>query len=69
MKTQKKRKKEADPWLEILENIDQYAVETEIEDLAENHDHYLYGTPTIMKPVFVDTSALIAMGDKMEDVL
>ncbi len=34
-----------DPWIEFLENIDQYAVETGIEDLAKNHDHYLYGIP------------------------
>lgn len=32
-------------WMEFLENIDEYAIETGIEDLAENHDHYLYGTP------------------------
>lgn len=32
-------------WSEFLENIDQYAVETGIKDLASNHDHYLYGTP------------------------
>ena len=42
---QEKEKIEEDPWVEFLENIDQYAVETGIEDLAENHDHYLYGTP------------------------
>jgi hypothetical protein len=29
-------------WEEFLANIDQYAVETGISDLAENHDHYLY---------------------------
>lgn len=32
-------------WGDFLENIDEYAVETGISDLAENHDHYLYGTP------------------------
>lgn len=42
---QEKEKIEADPWMEFLDNIDQYAVETGIKDLAENHDHYLYGTP------------------------
>lgn len=26
-------------------NIDEIAVDTGIEDFAENHDHYLYGTP------------------------
>jgi hypothetical protein len=34
-----------EPWSEFLDNIDQYAVETGIKDLAANHDHYLYGTP------------------------
>ena len=34
-----------DAWSEFLENIDEYAVETGIKDLAENHDHYLYGVP------------------------
>jgi len=42
---QEEEKMEEDPWIEFLGNIDQYAVETGIEDLAENHDHYLYGTP------------------------
>ena len=32
-------------WEDFLENIDEYAVETGISDLAVNHDHYLYGTP------------------------
>ncbi len=26
-------------------DIDEIAVDTGIEDFAENHDHYLYGTP------------------------
>lgn len=35
--------KDIDPWDELdFENI---AVDTEIEDFALNHDHYLYGTP------------------------
>jgi hypothetical protein len=35
--------KDLDPWDELdFENI---AVDTEIEDLALNHDYYLYGTP------------------------
>jgi hypothetical protein len=35
--------KDIDPWDELdFENI---AVDTEIEDLALNHDYYLYGTP------------------------
>ena len=34
-------KKEKDPLLD-LKNI---AIETGIKDLAEHHDHYLYGTP------------------------
>ena len=29
-----------DPWLEPVEN---YAVDTGIEDFSLNHDHYLYG--------------------------
>jgi hypothetical protein len=32
-----------DPWDNL--NIDEIAVDTGIEDFAENHDHYLYGTP------------------------
>ncbi|MDM8564859.1 hypothetical protein QUF74_04325 [Candidatus Halobeggiatoa sp. HSG11] len=32
-----------DSWIEFLENIEQYAVETGIKDFAKNHDHYLYG--------------------------
>lgn len=32
-----------DPWDEI--NFSEIAVDTGIEDFAENHDHYLYGTP------------------------
>lgn len=31
-----------DPWLEPVEN---YAVDTGIEDFSLNHDHYLYGVP------------------------
>jgi len=34
-----------DPWLTFLDQIDQYAVDTGIEDLSLNHDHYLYGVP------------------------
>ncbi len=40
-----KTEKNDDMWTDFLENIDKYAVETGIKDLAENHDHYLYGTP------------------------
>lgn len=32
-----------DPWLDL--DIDDIAVDTGIEDLSLNHDHYLYGTP------------------------
>lgn len=32
-----------DPWDNL--NIDEIAVDTDREDFAENHDHYLYGTP------------------------
>ncbi len=31
-----------DPWDNL--NIEKIAVDTGIEDFAENHDHYLYGT-------------------------
>jgi hypothetical protein len=31
-----------DPWLEPVED---YAVDTGIEDFSLNHDHYLYGVP------------------------
>lgn len=34
---------ENDPWDNL--DIDEIAVDTGIEDFAENHDHYLYGTP------------------------
>ncbi|HLC15160.1 MAG TPA: hypothetical protein VJL89_02905 [Thermodesulfovibrionia bacterium] len=32
-----------DPWSNP--DIDLPSIDTEIEDLAENHDHYLYGLP------------------------
>ena len=32
-----------DPWDNL--NIEKIAVDTGIEDFAENHDYYLYGTP------------------------
>ncbi|MGE0086108.1 MAG: hypothetical protein AB7S75_17005 [Desulfococcaceae bacterium] len=32
-----------DPWDNL--NIDEIAVDTGIEDFAENHDYYLYGIP------------------------
>ena len=32
-----------DPWDNL--NIEEIAIDTGIEDFAENHDHYLYGTP------------------------
>lgn len=32
-----------DPWDNL--NIEKIAAETDIKDLAENHDYYLYGTP------------------------
>ena len=34
-----------DPWLNFLENIQEYAVDTGVEDLSLNHEHYLYGAP------------------------
>ncbi|GEM_PF-769983 len=33
------------PWLEFLDNIDRYAIDTGIEDFSIQHDHYLYGLP------------------------
>ena len=38
---------EKDPAELFLDNIDQIAVSTGISDLAEHHDHYLYGTSKI----------------------
>ncbi|AFZ46795.1 hypothetical protein Cyast_0823 [Cyanobacterium stanieri PCC 7202] len=35
-------KEKTDPWDEI--DFSEIAVDTGIEDFAENHDHYLYGT-------------------------
>jgi hypothetical protein len=32
-----------DPWDEI--DLSEIAIDTGIEDFAENHDHYLYGQP------------------------
>lgn len=32
-------------WSEFLDNIDEYAIETGVTDLAKNHDYYLYGVP------------------------
>jgi hypothetical protein len=36
---------QADPWIEFLDNIDRYAVDTGIEDFSINYEHYLYGSP------------------------
>ncbi len=32
-----------DPWIDFLDQIDRYAVDTGIPDLSYQHDHYLYG--------------------------
>lgn len=40
----------ADPWDAL--NIEQVAVDTGIPDLAENHDHYLYGLPNVFETRF-----------------
>ena len=32
-------------WSDFVNNIDEFAVDIGIEDLAVNHDHYLYGLP------------------------
>jgi hypothetical protein len=34
-----------DPWMDFLSHIQEYAVDTGIEDLSLNHEHYLYGGP------------------------
>lgn len=34
-----------DPWLALLDHLNEHAVDTGIEDLSLNHDHYLYGVP------------------------
>jgi hypothetical protein len=41
----KDQPKANDPWLEFLDNIDDYAVDTGIEDFSVNHEYYLYGGP------------------------
>lgn len=38
-------KSKVDSWLDFLDNIDKFAVDTGIEDLSINHDHYLYRVP------------------------
>jgi len=40
-----KKKKEMKERSESLLNLEDIAVETGISDLAEHHDHYLYGVP------------------------
>lgn len=32
-------------WLEFLDNIDDFSVDTGIEDYSINHEYYLYGGP------------------------
>ena len=32
-------------WLEYLDNIDEYSVDTGVEDFSINHEYYLYGGP------------------------
>mgnify|MGYP006312528537 CR=1 FL=1 len=39
---EEKSTKESDSWDNL--DIDEIAVDSGIEDFAENHDHYLYGT-------------------------
>jgi hypothetical protein len=36
---------EGDDWEELAQLVEDCAVDTGIEDLAHQHDHYLYGTP------------------------
>jgi len=40
-----RKKKETKESSESLLNLEDIAVETGISDLAEHHDHYLYGVP------------------------
>jgi len=40
-----RKKKETKENKESLLNVEDIAVETGISDLAEHHDHYLYGVP------------------------
>jgi len=40
-----RKKKEIKESSESLLNLEDIAVETGISDLAEHHDHYLYGVP------------------------
>ena len=39
-----KIRNQEEPWIEFLDNIDQYAVDTGIEDFSINHEYYLYGS-------------------------
>lgn len=39
---EKKVSEQPDPWDAL--NLEELSVDTGIEDFAENHDHYLYGT-------------------------
>jgi hypothetical protein len=56
-----------DPW--VNPNLDLPHVDIGITDFAYNHDHYLYGTKkNNMKPILVDTSALIALGNQSDDL-
>ena len=37
------QEKPHDPWLDFLDDIDSYAVDTGISDFSINHEYYLYG--------------------------
>ena len=41
-KIEKKASEQPDPWDAL--NFEEVSVDAGIEDFAENHDHYLYGT-------------------------
>jgi hypothetical protein len=34
-----------DDWVELIQLLEDCSVDTGIEDLAHQHNHYLYGTP------------------------
>ncbi len=42
---QKKKVNEVSDWDKLSELLDECKIETGISDLAEQHDHYIHGTP------------------------
>lgn len=60
----------ADHRVSLKSLIDEFQVDTGIEDLASQHDHYLYGTPKkwLMAVTFVDTVAWIALANTRDSL-